>query len=33
MLDENLLSIGRRSAIERAAYLIAFIASRAKASD
>lgn len=30
MLDENLLSIGRRSAIERAAYLIAFIASRAK---
>jgi len=30
MLDENLLSLGRRSAIERAAYLIAFIASRAK---
>ncbi|QKC81454.1 Crp/Fnr family transcriptional regulator [Mesorhizobium sp. NZP2077] len=30
MLDENLLSVGRRSAIERAAYLIAFIASRAK---
>ena len=30
MLDENLLSIGRRSAIERAAYLIAFIGSRAK---
>jgi len=29
MLDENLLSIGRRSALERAAYLIAFIASRA----
>lgn len=30
MLDENLLSIGRRSALERAAYLIAFIVSRAK---
>ena len=30
MLDENLLSVGRRSSIERAAYLIAFIASRAK---
>lgn len=30
MLDENLLSVGRRSAIERAAYLIAFIASRAR---
>ena len=30
MLDENLLSLGRRSAIERAAYLIAFIGSRAK---
>jgi len=30
MLDENLLSVGRRSAIERAAYLIAFIGSRAK---
>lgn len=30
MLDENLLSIGRRSALERAAYLIAFIYSRAK---
>lgn len=29
MLDENLLSIGRRSALERAAYLIAFIGSRA----
>lgn len=29
MLDENLLSIGRRSALERAAYLIAFIADRA----
>lgn len=31
MLDENLLSVGRRSAVERAAYLIAFISSRAKA--
>lgn len=31
MLDENLLSIGRRTALERAAYLIAFIYSRAKA--
>jgi CRP-like cAMP-binding protein len=31
MLDENLLSVGRRSAIERAAYLLAFIASRAHA--
>ena len=30
MLDENLLSIGRRSALERAAYLIAFIWSRAR---
>jgi len=30
MLDENLLSIGRRTALERAAYLIAFIASRAR---
>ena len=30
MLDENLLSVGRRSAIERLAYLIAFIGSRAK---
>lgn len=29
MLDENLLSVGRRSALERAAYLLAFIASRA----
>ncbi len=29
MLDENLLSVGRRSAIERAAYLIAFIHHRA----
>ncbi|MDG4878633.1 Crp/Fnr family transcriptional regulator [Mesorhizobium sp. WSM4935] len=32
MLDENLLSIGRRTALERAAYLIAFIASRARAA-
>lgn len=30
MLDENLLSIGRRSALERAAYLVAFLASRAE---
>jgi len=29
MLDENLLSIGRRTAMERAAYLLAFIGSRA----
>ena len=29
MLDENLLSIGRRTALERAAYLIAFIWARA----
>ena len=29
MLDENLLSVGRRSAMERAAYLIAFIYQRA----
>lgn len=29
MLDENLLSIGRRTAVERAAYLIAFICARA----
>jgi len=29
MLDEILLSVGRRSALERAAYLLAFIASRA----
>lgn len=28
MLDENLLSVGRRSAIERAAYLIAFLCAR-----
>jgi len=31
MLDENLLSLGRRSALERAAYLIAFIHQRATA--
>jgi CRP-like cAMP-binding protein len=31
MLDENLLSVGRRSAIERAAYLIAFIHRRTTA--
>ena len=30
MLDENLLSIGRRTALERAAYLIAFLSSRAR---
>ncbi|UCI08721.1 Crp/Fnr family transcriptional regulator [Mesorhizobium sp. B1-1-8] len=30
MLDENLLSIGRRTALERAAYLIAFIVRRAR---
>ena len=29
MLDENLLSLGRRTAMERAAYLIAFIYQRA----
>ncbi len=29
MLDENLLSVGRRSAIERAAYLVAFLYKRA----
>jgi CRP-like cAMP-binding protein len=29
MLDENLLSVGRRSAIERAAYLVAFLYQRA----
>lgn len=31
MLDENLLSLGRRSAYERAAYLIAFVHQRAGA--
>lgn len=30
MLDENLLSVGRRTAIERCAYLIGFIGMRAK---
>lgn len=30
MLDENLLSLGRRTAIERTAYLIAFIHARAQ---
>lgn len=31
ILDEHLLSVGRRTAIERAAYLIAFVHSRARA--
>nr|WP_245419673.1 Crp/Fnr family transcriptional regulator [Phyllobacterium salinisoli] len=31
MLDEHLLSVGQRSALERAAYLIAFLYQRAKA--
>ncbi len=30
MLDENLLSVGRRSALERCAYLLAFIYKRAE---
>lgn len=30
MLDENLLSVGRRSALERLAYLLAFLVSRAR---
>ena len=30
ILDENLLSIGRRSALERAAYLVAFLYQRAE---
>ncbi len=30
MLDENLLSVGRRTALERAAYLVAFLYQRAK---
>lgn len=30
MLDENLLSVGRRSAMERAAYLLAFLYQRAE---
>lgn len=33
MLDENLLSVGRRSAIERAAYLIAFLCARLKQTN
>lgn len=32
VLDDNLLSVGRRSAVERLAYLVAFLAGRAKAS-
>lgn len=32
ILDEHLLSIGRRSAIERAAYLLAFLSNRARES-
>lgn len=31
MLDENLLSVGRRTALERLAYLIAFLTNRATA--
>ncbi|HEX4298885.1 MAG TPA: Crp/Fnr family transcriptional regulator [Devosia sp.] len=31
MLDENLLSLGRRTALERAAYLVAFLYQRAAA--
>jgi CRP-like cAMP-binding protein len=30
ILDENLLSVGRRNAVERLAYLLAFIAERAR---
>ncbi|MBD0417252.1 Crp/Fnr family transcriptional regulator [Oryzicola mucosus] len=33
MLDENLLSVGRRNALERAAYLIAFLHGRAKSVE
>jgi CRP/FNR family transcriptional regulator, anaerobic regulatory protein len=33
ILDENLLSIGRRSALERAAYLLAFLYQRARATN
>lgn len=33
MLDEHLLSIGRRNALERAAYLIAFLFERGKRLD
>lgn len=32
MLDENLLSVGRRTALERVAYLLAFILSRSTTS-
>ncbi|OLP62369.1 Crp/Fnr family transcriptional regulator [Xaviernesmea oryzae] len=32
ILDEHLLSIGRRTAMERAAYLLAFLAQRGRAS-
>src|SRR5690606_32930650 len=32
MLDENLLSVGRRSAIERLAYLLAFLVDRGVAT-
>ena len=32
MLDEHLLSVGRRSALERAAYLLAFLDARVKAA-
>lgn len=32
ILDEHLLSIGRRSAVERAAYLLAFLSTRARES-
>ena len=31
-LDEHLLSVGRRSAVERAAYLLAFLATRSQAT-
>ncbi|MDQ0321433.1 CRP-like cAMP-binding protein [Pararhizobium capsulatum DSM 1112] len=33
ILDENLLSLGRRSALERAAYLLAFLYRRAEATS
>lgn len=33
ILDENLLSLGRRSALERAAYLLAFLFRRAEATS
>ena len=32
ILDENLLSVGRRSALERAAYLLVFLSQRAKSA-